>query len=93
MNVLFSPQRNDDVLRYEFDGEVITAYLNGERDVFDFSQVPEGKLKAVETTLPINPIVSAERKEGVLYVELLNFIGEDATEEERFPEWQVVNGG
>lgn len=93
MQVLYSPQRSDNALRYEFDGEVITVYLNDEQDMFDFSQVPEGKLKAVETTLPINPIVSAERKEGVLYVELLNFIGEDATEEERFPKWQVVNDG
>lgn len=90
MNVLFSPQRSEKEIKYSFNGEVITAYFNSEQDVFDFSQVPEGKLKAVETTLPINPIVSAERKEGVLYVELLNFIGEDATEEERFPKWQVI---
>ena len=37
----------------------------------------------VETILEHNPILSAKREKGILYVELLNFITEDATKEEK----------
>lgn len=93
MKVLFSPQLNSEKIKYTFEGEKITAIYNEEIDVFDFSGLPDGRAENIETTLPINPVVSAERKNGVLYVKLLNFIDENATEEERFPSWQVINGG
>ena len=93
MKVLFSPQVNDEIIEYNFEDEKITAIYKGESDTFDFSNFPDGKAENIETSLPVNPIVSAERKNGELYVVLLNFINKDATEEERFPSWQVVNDG
>lgn len=101
MLILYSPQRNDNArLSYSFDGEVITAtykridaagnVLESMTDTFDFSSLPDGVAVGVETVLPVNPIISARREDGVLKVELLNFIGPDATEEERFPTWKEV---
>jgi hypothetical protein len=63
--------------------EVIESHY----DTFDFSSMPDGKLDSVETHLPINPIISAERIDGELKVELINLIGKNATNEERFPDW------
>lgn len=90
MYVILSPVRSDKSISYVYNGEVIIATIDGQTDDFDFSEVPDGKLGEVETSLPINPIVSAERIDGDLYVVLINFISSDATEEERFPEWQEV---
>jgi hypothetical protein len=59
-------------------------------DTFDFSAMPDGEAGEITTTLPVNPIVSARKINGELEAELLNFIGPDATEEERFPAWKVV---
>ena len=93
MKVLFSPQVNDEIIEYNFEREKITAIYKGESDTFDFSSFPDGKAENIETSLPVNPIVSAERIDGVLHVKLINFIGEDATEEEKFPTWQVIEDG
>lgn len=90
MKVLLSPQRSDKEINYHFEGEKITVTMNDMSDTFDFSTMPDGILYEVETILDINPIISAKRESGILYVELLNFISQDATEEERFPEWQEV---
>lgn len=93
MKILLSPQISKHLIEYEFGNDVVTATINNESETFDFSDFPDGKAENIETTLPINPIISAERIEGILHVELVNFIAEDATEEERFPDWQVVNDG
>lgn len=73
--------------------EIVEQY----RDTFDFSGFSDGMLddveNAIETSLPINPIESAEKKNGELYVKLVNFIAEDATEEEKFPTWKVIDDG
>ena len=92
MQVLFIPVRSEKNISYSFRGELVTAQHNGETDTFDFSDLPDGRLEPdeVATSLPINPIVLAEKKDGVLSVELLNFIRVDATDEEKFPEWFEV---
>ena len=90
MKILYSPQRSDDKIEYQFNGEIIIAVINGESDAFDFSNLPNGKLENVETNLPVNPIVKAERKDGELFVELVYYHGKNATQEELFPKWQVI---
>jgi hypothetical protein len=92
MKVKFSPQRSDSQIEYSFSGEVITATMNEVTDIFGLSKMPDGKAMTaeIETTLPVNPILSAKRENGVLWVELLNCIGLEATEAERFPDWQEV---
>lgn len=90
MRILYSPQRHDDVIEYVFENDIIHATHNGQTDTFDFSQMPDGEATSIETTLPVNPILSARRVDGVLEVVLLKWIGPDASEEERFPKWQEV---
>ena len=86
--VMFEDKRFD----FVFSGESITATFDGETDTFDFSGLPDGEVdfSMIETTLPYNPILIARRVDGVLSVELLNFISEDASDAERFPEWIEV---
>ena len=91
MNIRFSPQRSDNTISYEISNEVIRVAIDGKTDVFDFSDIPDGKMEEIETILSVNPIVSAKRVDGSLFIELLNYIGKNASEEERFPQWQVIN--
>jgi hypothetical protein len=97
MQVLYLPCFNDvDELSYEFSGDIITATLNGEVDVFDFTDMPDGFASAaikrgeIQTTLPVAVVTEAEKQGGVLQVKLVRFIGRDATYEERFPDWIEV---
>lgn len=96
MKVLFSPVLSETrKIEYTFTENSITIQYKGETDTFDFSNFGDGELvvigedgeDALDTTLDILPIESAKKEDGVLYVELLNFIGLDATDEECFPNW------
>ena len=93
MKVLMSPQVRFDgkKIKYEFDKDIVKASFDGKEDIFDFSDMPDGvvelPMRDVETTLDINPIMSVRKEVGVLYIELMNCIDTNATEEERFPEW------
>ena len=96
MQVLLSPQRpvnGEDKINYEFESDKIIATFKGVTDTFDFSSMPDGRAENINTILEVNPIISAERKDGVLYVKLVNYIGEGATNEEKFPDWQVIEIG
>ena len=94
MRIMKSPQLRFDDKRFlfEFDDERIIVYFDGSTDIFDFSGVPDGEIDSsmIETILALNPIISAKKESGVLSVELVNFISEDATEAEKFPEWMEV---
>lgn len=61
-------------------------------DVFDFTGLPDGEanVQEFETTLPINPFVSVKRANGQLEVVVINFIGANATEDEKFPTEELV---
>lgn len=97
MKVFLSPQLNEtrkfnhelgvDFLRstlFDENGEILGV------DEFDFQGFADGELDYIETTLAFTPIIKAYRINGVLHLELLNFIGTDATEEEKFPVWKEV---
>lgn len=93
MQVLYVPQIVDDKIDYAFEGDKITITYKGKEDVFDFTDMPDGILEEYETTLDVDPrpIISARRENGEMYVELLTFIPENATHEEKFPKWKVVS--
>lgn len=68
---------------YSFNGEKVIAKLTYDSDVdqdvtetdeFDFTGMPDGVLVDVETTLSVNPILKAERVDGVLFVTLIKFV-------------------
>lgn len=91
MEILYSPQFNENKIEYKFDVDIVTITIDEQTETFDFANMPDGKAETIESDVfDFCPVLSAERKEGVLYLEILNFIGLDATEEERFPEWKEV---
>lgn len=99
MLVLYSPQLNEeDTLEYQFIGDKIIVTYNGQIDEFDFTDMPEGcrvnsydrRNQTIISELSIEPIIEAERTNGVLKVTLRRFIGVDATEDELNPNWIEV---
>lgn len=93
MKVFYSPQVNMmQIISYQFNREIVTVTINNETEQFDFSNLPDGKAENIESDIfEFCPVLSAERKDGMLYLELLNFISFDATEKERFPTWEEVS--
>jgi hypothetical protein len=90
IKIYFVPQRSDNQIEYSFCGEAVTAKIGKAENTFDFSTLPDGELnieESIETTLPVCPIISAKRINGILHLELLNWIGKDAPYESRFPDW------
>lgn len=92
MKILMSPQvpfNPTDKILYNFSKDVIRVTIKGKTDTFDFREFPDGHLSTdeIETILDINPIISAKRVDGELWIELINWIDIDSPEEERFPEW------
>lgn len=81
MKILLSPQvRDNNKIWYDIEDNKITATINGISDTFDFTDLPDGELKIIddftgefliETTLPEIPIISAEKTDGELTVEIL----------------------
>lgn len=82
MNITLSPQRRDDTLFIERNGDKLT--LNGEE--FDFSKIAEGD------TLPGLAIASdwflgdVNRIDGELHLTIILPNSWDASHEQRFPE-------
>ena len=82
MIIKLSPQRCDDQLHLEKDGEALI--INGDR--VDFSSLKEGEI------IPRNEIESkfvcgsVRRVEGVIHVGILLPHGKNASKERRFPE-------
>ena len=93
MRIYKSPQvRLDDKrIDYSAKGDKLTVTIEGVSDTFDFTNVV-GVLNmvSVRTTLNFNPIQKVERKNGNIEVTTINYIGQNATDEERFPHFQEV---
>lgn len=66
-------------LAYEVSGDALTvrhtAGGSETSDTFDFTGTPDGQLDTdtIETTLPVQPILAAERVDGVLTVTVLDW--------------------
>lgn len=95
MRVKYSPIRSDDTITHEFENDVVTITIGNETDIFDFTSFADGEavVSEFETTLPLNPFVSVKRENGELFIEVINYISANATYEERFPKWQVIDSG
>lgn len=91
MRIKYSPQRSDVPLSYQFSGDIITATLGGQSDVFDFAALPSGRAAIIESVLNPCPVLAAERTaDGELIVTLLKHHGPNAPESERFPAEEVI---
>lgn len=91
-----SPQvRESDKIWYEVKSQKITATINGVTDTFDFFDMPDGKFRRrdeegnelFDTVLSEMPVISAEKTDGILTVEILFTIDVDEKDERLlFPE-------
>ena len=91
MKVKLTPQYNpNQVIKYTFGADSFVAEIGGITDTFDFSKVNELNPRQIKTSLPVNPVVHVERMSGVLQLTLINYINEEATETERFPQFMEV---
>ena len=80
MILKLSPQVRDfNKIWYDITENKITATINDISDIFDFTDMPNGELQMrdedgnslIETTLDEVPILSANKVDGVLTVEIL----------------------
>ena len=93
MKIKYSPQVNSqNTVTYSFDGDVITATVDSETDTFDFSSMPNDSVAhSIKSDLSMIVIPLASKDEdGELWVTLYKPIRWDATEAERFPDWEDV---
>ena len=91
MKVKLTPQYNPNHnIVYTFGEDSFIAEMDGVTDTFDFSKVSELNPRQIKTSLPVNPVVHVERLSGVLQLTLINYINEEATETERFPQFMEV---
>ena len=93
MKIKYSPQVNDQhEVSYSFNDDVITVTVNNETDTFDFSSMPNDSVVTnIESSLPIIVILLVSKDEsGELWVTLFKPISSNATEAERFPDWETV---
>ena len=92
MKIKYSPSINlHDNVSYAFDGDKITVTVNEETDIYDFSSVPNDSICTIEHEERIKictPITARRDAVGVLWVELYKCVGYDATEAERFADWE-----
>ncbi|SFP19285.1 hypothetical protein [Salibacterium halotolerans] len=92
MKIFFSPQRSDKKVSYKFDeqNEIVTATVDGNEDAIDLSDFPEGaRFEGVSEDSIWNSLLSkVERKNGEIYLTVMNYIGAGASELERFPSWK-----
>ena len=101
MRITYSPQRSDRSITYTFDGDRITATLDGVSDVFDFTSLPDGEAAEIISTLDPCPVLSAKRVNGELQVALLRTIPARPSVPEELEAWkrlwtddlEVVIGG
>lgn len=86
MRVYLSPSVSDKGQTIKFNGDCIQITDDYTSYLYDFANVENGKMVS-----PTEHIISAERENGELFVEIINYITDDSTAEERFPQWQTIN--
>lgn len=81
--------------KFEFvkDGsnKILTRKFIGLEE-YDFTNMPNGIMKNSTSKFLYNPVISAKRNNGELYIKLLNFIM--SNEEDKkvlFPDWVNIN--
>lgn len=91
MKVIYTPQRSDMSVKYEFGDDKVTAHIDGHQETFNFQGMPDGKAESITAdNLSICPVVAAERVDGELTVTLLHWYGADAEGWEKEQREEVV---
>jgi hypothetical protein len=91
MRLIITPQRGDYAFSYALSGDVLTITIDGVSDEFNFTGLSDGTAGEMATSLPVNPVICAEKTNGELTVRIIAFHGENASAEEK-TEREVVSG-
>ncbi len=81
IKIIETPQYATFKYTYEIEGDVLTLTMNKETEVFDLTDLEEGKAESIELeVLPINPVVSIEKTSEIIEVTLMRFYDSDEKE-------------
>ncbi len=81
IKILETPQFAPFKYAYEIKGDILTLTMNEETEVFDLTELEDGKAESIELeVLPINPVISIEKVGEVIEVKLIRFYGDDEKE-------------
>lgn len=81
INLTYTPQRANYKAEYIINNDILTVKIGDVQEVFDFTGLEEGIAEEIITeTLPINPIISAEKIGDTINVKVIRFYGEDEKE-------------
>lgn len=75
MRLIYSPQRADIACAVEPSGELLLVTVNGQSDIFDFTDMPDGSTDSIDSVLSPCPVLRAERVGGELTVHLIHWHG------------------
>ncbi len=91
IQVVKIPQLNDNSkLTYEIENDVLSVTIDGSTETFDFTGLPDGVAEGIEPEeLLLNPFISAEKKDGIVSINLLWFYKEDEREVYEYGEDQM----
>ena len=78
IKIIETPQYSPFKYTYEIKGDVLTLTMDEETEVFDLTELEDGKAESIELeVLPINPVVSIEKAGEVIEVTLIRFYDND----------------
>lgn len=85
------PQLNNNAtITYGIEGDVLKVTINEIMEEFDFTGLPDGVAEGIEPEeLPLNPLISAEKKDGIVSINLLWFYKEEEREVYEYGEDQM----
>lgn len=81
IKIIETPQYSSFKYTYEIKGDILTLTMNKETEVFDLTELEDGKVESIELeVLPINPVVSIEKTGEAIEVTLIRFYDSDEKE-------------
>ena len=81
INLIETPQRADIKAEYTINGDALTVKIGEISEIFDFSNLPEGRAEEIIVeVLHVNPIVSVEKVADTVKITVIRFYGEDEKE-------------
>jgi len=82
IELILSPQRSEKKVDYEVDGDTLKVIMNDEEEIYDFTDLGEGKAEDIEVeNIEINPVVSIEKEGDTIYIEAIRYYSADKKEE------------
>ncbi len=74
INIIETPQRADFKAEFTTNNDILTIKINDVTEMFDFTGLSEGIAEEIIVeTLPVNPIISAEKIGDTVNIKVIRF--------------------